>query len=518
MSEAETLGILDELEALVSDKLQVVSYKWLSLTFLLSSDTSKRLLQEFVQSHEDGLQVVYSLTGCLKNNPSIYHVRLVPGPELEDAKQDFDGSCSVQVYSVQACMPKDPATIWNSESVQAKELFGQPSSVENCLRDNRFCGISNSFVRRNAEGTSFDITGPQVNGLRASGSSIKSTHKNETAPPPQLKKLQQTNQKDVQHSSNVAEDVKSEADASADLNQFGKPTADKGNTTSLPADKKVGQNNKATAVAGGSLANLWGRASTKSKDSKPVGGSAGTTAPDSTASAEPQLCAREAAQLSSDDEAEVNFRRASHGEAGRKRRVVFEFSDEENEYEDVVNLASPDIPKAQSFLASGEDQRNDKKPKLDFDEGKDQPKVKKENSIANELHQEEISAHDAGRKTAISTVEKMQSSESNSNGKRTDAAPTSPKRKKVLKTRIDERGREVTEVVWEGKETEKSKADSFAMKKENNETKTDAGNRPPAAKKPPSAVPSNATGKAGNKKAGSKDPKQGNILSFFKRV
>ncbi|XP_031404436.1 DNA polymerase delta subunit 3 isoform X2 [Punica granatum] len=515
MSEAETLGILDELEALVSDKLQVVSYKWLSLTFLLSSDTSKRLLQEFVQSHEDGLQVVYSLTGCLKNNPSIYHVRLVPGPELEDAKQDFDGSCSVQVYSVQACMPKDPATIWNSESVQAKELFGQPSSVENCLRDNRFCGISNSFVRRNAEGTSFDITGPQVNGLRASGSSIKSTHKNETAPPPQLKKLQQTNQKDVQHSSNVAEDVKSEADASADLNQFGKPTADKGNTTSLPADKKVGQNNKATAVAGGSLANLWGRASTKSKDSKPVGGSAGTTAPDST---EPQLCAREAAQLSSDDEAEVNFRRASHGEAGRKRRVVFEFSDEENEYEDVVNLASPDIPKAQSFLASGEDQRNDKKPKLDFDEGKDQPKVKKENSIANELHQEEISAHDAGRKTAISTVEKMQSSESNSNGKRTDAAPTSPKRKKVLKTRIDERGREVTEVVWEGKETEKSKADSFAMKKENNETKTDAGNRPPAAKKPPSAVPSNATGKAGNKKAGSKDPKQGNILSFFKRV
>jgi DNA polymerase delta subunit 3 len=46
--------------------------------------------------------------------------------------------------------------------------------------------------------------------------------------------------------------------------------------------------------------------------------------------------------------------------------------------------------------------------------------------------------------------------------------------------------------------------------------------RPPAAKKSPAignTVPSNQTGKAGNKKAGSsKDPKQGNILSFFKRV
>lgn len=46
--------------------------------------------------------------------------------------------------------------------------------------------------------------------------------------------------------------------------------------------------------------------------------------------------------------------------------------------------------------------------------------------------------------------------------------------------------------------------------------------RPPPAKKSPAVGntgPSNATGKAGSKKAGnSKDPKQGNIMSFFKRV
>lgn len=55
-----------------------------------------------------------------------------------DAKQDFDGNYSVQVYSIQACLPKDPATLWNHEFVQAEDLFKQPSTVDNCLLDNRF--------------------------------------------------------------------------------------------------------------------------------------------------------------------------------------------------------------------------------------------------------------------------------------------------------------------------------------------------------------------------------------------
>lgn len=54
-----------------------------------------------------------------------------------EAQQEFDGNCSVQVYSVQASIPKDPAVLWNAEFIQAEELFKQPSSVDNCLRDNR---------------------------------------------------------------------------------------------------------------------------------------------------------------------------------------------------------------------------------------------------------------------------------------------------------------------------------------------------------------------------------------------
>jgi hypothetical protein len=57
---------------------------------------------------------------------------------LAVAKQEFNGNCSVQVYSVQACIPKDPAALWNAEFVQAEELFKQSFTVDNCLRDNRY--------------------------------------------------------------------------------------------------------------------------------------------------------------------------------------------------------------------------------------------------------------------------------------------------------------------------------------------------------------------------------------------
>lgn len=145
--------------------------------------------------------------------------------------------------------------------------------------------------------------------------------------------------------------------------------------------------------------------------------------------------------MSSDDESEVNFR-TSNCEPGRKRRVVFDFSDEEDEYEDAVDLASPGLLKTESLVAS-KDQLKDKELKLDMDGPKDNAlKLKKENSTVNELHQEDISSPETGRKPAVSTVEKVQSSEINSNVKTSHDAPTSSKRKKVLKTRIDERGRE----------------------------------------------------------------------------
>ncbi|KAK4750675.1 hypothetical protein SAY87_004157 [Trapa incisa] len=463
MSEVETLGILDEIEALVSDKLQVVSYKWLSRNFLLPSDTAK---------------------------------------------------------SVQACIPKDPATIRNAEFVQAEELYGQPATVGNCFRDNRFCGISNSFATRNVEGTSSTVAGPQLNGLMTRGPSSKSNVeidvKAEAGTSTHLHQVSNPSSK-----SNVAIDVKAEGGASTHLHHFSRPSAEKGKVTCVPASKKGGQKNKNSGVAGGSLGNLWAHASAKSKDPKPIDGLARTSSPDTAANGEAQVCSSKAPQLCSDDEAEeVNFQRTSKHVTGRKRRVVFDFSDEENENEDAVSLASPGLPKSRPLMLS-EEQLKEEKSNLDLDGAKeDSLKVKKGKSLDDEMHHEEISAPDTGREPEISTIKKVH--EINSNAKTDDTAPPSPKRKKMLKTRIDERGREVTEVVWEGEDVgNDSKADTATTKKSDSETVVDNKKRPPAAKKPSSSThagPSNAASKAGNKKAGSKDPKQGNILSFFKRA
>ncbi|PSS15872.1 DNA polymerase delta subunit like [Actinidia chinensis var. chinensis] len=318
MTEVETLGLLEEIQALVSYKLQVVSYKWLSRNFLLPSNASKRLLQDFVEKYGNGFEVVHALSGWLKNNSSVYHIRLASGSTLAEAKQEFDGNCSVHVYSVQACIPKDPAALWNDEFLQAEELFRQPPTMDNCLRDNRFCGISNSFVKRNAEGTAVSIAAPQPKSAGLAGPSrSNSSNQNVKMPQPQQKKVQQSSPKVGPGISNVIKDIKTESHVTGGHEQAGKPSSDKEKVPQFPANKKKGQNDKSTS-----------------------------------ASAESQICAREAAKAmrSDDDTQDFNFKRASSGEGGRKRRVVFDYSDEEDEYKDAVNLASPDPPKRQSFL------------------------------------------------------------------------------------------------------------------------------------------------------------------------
>uniref|UniRef100_M1BWU1 DNA polymerase delta subunit 3 n=1 Tax=Solanum tuberosum TaxID=4113 RepID=M1BWU1_SOLTU len=626
MADIETLGIVDEIQALVSDKLQVtriewqkvedlwlrskvhaphhaeqspafkwrrvegwthyppslegcdwykgqVSYKWLSRNFLVSSNSAKRLLQEFVEKHGSGLEVVYSLSGWLKDSPSTYHIRLVSSANLAEAKKEFSDDCSVQVYSVQACIPKDPVALWNSEFVQAEELFRQSLSVDNCLLDNRFCGVSNPFITRSGGGTIPSTnTVPQVkseaSGLRNSNSTAQVK--------PELKKVQLPSPSASVPSSHVV-DAKSESRGTSGPGEGSKFVADKHKVAQLPPAKKAVQSEKTSSKNGGALANMWGRVPTKPKveivsaatsdaTPNPVGLylslfglviefalcfvsfvldyalrlidhflSFGTYVYVGNAA---QICTPEGVEdrISDDDDQQVSIRRTSNGEGNRKRRVIFDFSDEEDEFKDAVNLASPDPPKQKSILGS---KQTPSTPELEKREVK---KVKEAGSKSNEQetfskksHEQETfskRSHEQERKplpTSEPKSSKLHSSEIISEhaspknaavkDEVTNAAPTSPKRRKVMKTRIDERGREVTEVVWEGEDTE-IKADSNTMKKADNNPVNSTGDRAPMAKKSPalgSSAPTNQASKAGNKKAGNKDPKQGNILSFFKK-
>lgn len=514
MAEIETLGILDEIQSLISDKLQVVSYKWLSRNFLVSSNDAKRLLQDFVEKHGPGTEVVYTLSGWLKTDPSVYHIRLVSKPKLAEAKQEFDENCSVQIYSVQACLPKDPAVLWNAEFVQAEELFKQPYEVDNCLRDNRFCGVLNSFVKRNADATNGTTSVLPVKTTAASGSSRYTlASQSSTLPQPQQKKVQGSTPNITLQSTNAAvKDVKNES----------KPAENKVKAPQSAVNTKKVHTDKNSSGTGGALANMWGRASAKSKAECASAKTNGTSN-----SADAQICAREEIEReSSDDEGQcVNIKRSGNGEVGRKRRVVFDYSDEEDEFKDAVHLASPDPPKKKSMLDSKQCSYSSdfEKSKLNFEEEKEDELNFKDRTEADRKSKEETSSFSNHNTMKSSSPEKaidhVPAVDTIVKDKTRDAAPHAPKRKKVLKTRIDERGREVTEVVWEGEE--ETKPDSEMTKKADNLSASNNYNRPSAVKKSPAVTanaPLNQAGKTGNKKAGSKDPKQGNILSFFKRV
>lgn len=170
------------------------------------------------------------------------------------------------------------------------------------------------------------------------------------------------------------------------------------------------------------------------------------------ASAEAQISVREAAENSSsdDDAKDVNFRRASNGEGNRKRKAVFDLSDED-EYEDTVNLGSPDPPKGKSDLIPKENKKLlvIGKPDLisnELKEDKLEAKEEKEtNGESNQSAKENSPAVSKLMKSETSFTEKAESfvpQNDINKDKVVNSVPNSAKRKKVLKTHIDERGRE----------------------------------------------------------------------------
>ncbi|TVU22779.1 hypothetical protein EJB05_32497 [Eragrostis curvula] len=496
------LDLLPQIHALFSDPLRVISYKWLSRNFSVSSNDAKRLLQEFVNKHGTDLQVIYSVSGWLKSNPQNYCVKLTSGTKLEVTKQEFKDSCSVQVYSIQACIPKDTAVLWNPEFVQAEELFNQPFDEENCLRDNRFCGVLNSFVKRTSSGKHVSSLPPKpINNAAAAALSKPSIARKEQA--------QQQDQKQV--TGNKAEKDNSSA--------LAKDTTDpvvKEPSVAVHASKNKPQNGKAQPGNGGSLATMWGRASAKPK---PPTTTNAIAAPSVAATADAQICAKEEADGdSSDDEQGINYKRGSNGANNRKRRAVFDFSDDEEE--NIISIASPERPAQLAPDPVTEAAEDTKENQKNLESKQDKPNSVQDCSkrMDSDLFSERKTKSANNKNHSGITLKEKSCAPPVKDSKQDQAAEpasTSPKRRKVLKTRIDERGREVTEVVWEGEPSAGDKA-------EKNVSNAEAGTRATLPSKPQPASNTDKS-KAPSKAAGSKKPakagtKQGNIMSFFKKV
>lgn len=133
----------------------------------------------------------------------------------------------------------------------------------------RFCGIFNSFVKRNVDGTSSDVSSIHHRSRVGLGPTTNLAHQSITVPQSMQNKGQQSSSKAGLVSPSTEKDVKSESNGSGVHAQASKPYAAK-KIPPMPVKEKKVQKDKGSSSIGGSLTNLWGRASAKSKPSCPA--------------------------------------------------------------------------------------------------------------------------------------------------------------------------------------------------------------------------------------------------------
>lgn len=129
----------------------------------------------------------------------------------------------------------------------------------------RFCGVSNSFVKRTTGETPLDTGTLQVKSTGVSGlSSSYSVLQTKAIPQSLQKKVQQSSSNAGVHSPDIAKPVKTEGNVKLNLEQVAQQ-ADKEKIPRLLPNNKKGQSDKNSSGTGGALASMWGRASAKPK-------------------------------------------------------------------------------------------------------------------------------------------------------------------------------------------------------------------------------------------------------------
>ncbi|MCO5596460.1 hypothetical protein L7F22_050523 [Adiantum nelumboides] len=513
-----------------------VSYKWLSRKFSISSNESKRLLQSVAEQHGSDLDIIYAVSGWSKSDCHCHSVKLVPKSKLQEAKDMLDGHVSIHIYSIQPCIPKDPAELWSAEYVQSEELFKQPSELNNCLRDNRYSAVSCISITRKVIDTSLTgnarpaatrvtaqsmganmVAAPLISATKVAAPSTSAT---KVAAP--LPSLPQPSTMKAEVSAVPLSTSGQPRENAPEKIAFEMGTDSKGSGT-LAEPKAVAASKKKTAASGdnGSLANLWGRASTKSKPMQ-IEAQIEAAANKGTGKT-PELVHDPCINGSSDDEDATNFARLRRADlkskSKRTRRMVMDddISDDdiaEVEAETIVSLSSPEGPKERKEISvlSEKNGRSSHASVTHLNEGKEDPIC----TVRDKEKKDGKKASDVDNQT-------REPARASTNGAST--TPPEPKKRKVLKTRMDERGREVTEVVWEVK----NPVENYSKKEDDSsnahvEVQQVAPTKVPSMKstgKASNAAVQNPTIKASggrsSGKAASKDAQQGRISSFFKK-
>ncbi|CAM6089957.1 unnamed protein product [Calypogeia fissa] len=540
--------IMVQVEGLVFDSLSVVSYKWLSRNFSLSSNAAKRLLQKFAKNNENSdLQIVYAISGWSKEEPQAYTIQLVPKPKLAEVKAALKDPPSIHVYSVQRSLPKDPAQLWSPDFVQAEQLFNESAESTNCLRDNRFSAVTCELVHRSSTRLNSSVTSPPPPRLPVPSESAK-TPLPSNVPTPKAQ---------VPSTPVAALPPKKPDSTPKDGSGGKKPTKPSIPPKTPHSESKdssgpvvIGKRKTPAVTVGAfgvanSLASMWGKAPTKPKADSPeiVAASNKASNPPRTAAlagdAEARIQALEAEDGSEDDMVSefTSLRRGKVVNGGRRRMIVDDGDDdddggaEDDDSETIIRISTPESPEKEkgSHLGTSGNHVAKKEGSSKVQERGPSPDRKVPKIQGKPGTQEANLGLDVDSKMKVKR-ESSPDTEIHPAPSVPDPARVVSKRKKVLKTRIDERGREVTEVVWEteGAEKENVEKDKHPAAKQSGSSFKENDIKPPPAVKPqavqkPSVAPTKSAAnksstKTSAKSAGKPGKGQGNIMSFFKKT
>ncbi|CAK0773394.1 hypothetical protein CVIRNUC_004061 [Coccomyxa viridis] len=490
MSAASKQKVFEELRDLISDQLKAVTFKWLARHLSMPANDAKRLLFEFSEKHRSKVSSTYLIAGWTKGAVPQHSVQLIDASDVADKRSKLDPVTSLHVYSIRPSAPKGPSDIFNYDELQTKELFlGMVKrGEENCLSDNRWSAVQCQGAKRN----------PSMAQASKSAMPVASSEE--------------------KPASAVAAAIKDAAEgkmplqaAAADKTAGREPDAEQ-DSASAKATEQPTAKPAAAKGKGSAIASMWSKAPPKK---------AGKAAPKQTpASAKSKAAAVDAEaflRLNQQDAASSSGEEEENNDAPIRRTQRPARADALADSDDDggnAPSAKPSAPAAEAVPANK--QQRKRKTVLDEDSDSDEdwdaPKkasdadaavrvttsepVKAEaittaNAEAAEAEEEPAPEKKPkkSRKTSASTKRSAPGTVKLHN------STTGPVRKRVQRTAYNEKGEEVTEMVSEDEEPEKS-----AAKADKQGTEPAAEEKPKQVAQPPAAATSRSESNGGVKR------------------
>ncbi|GIL47989.1 hypothetical protein Vafri_4712 [Volvox africanus] len=340
----DSAEILQELISLVHDELKVLSYKWVARHYSISANTAKRVLFQLAEHQRDKVRTVYLVSGWTKQEPPSHVHRLVEAEQLQVLRESLGDITGMHVYSVAPNQATNPDSLWQVTYQQSQQLLkeimsGQPSASAEVFRNNSCSAVR--FTAPQQQARQPTAAAPAPHPAKGAGPGQRTAQPQQQPQQSERRAKQAETDTAVGNVTTVAPTVAAAAPASSPpKTEEASPHKASGPS---PHKAAVGKAAAATLAKPNTLANMWGKASTKPKAA--AAAAAPAVMAEASAEAAPTAVPVPAPIAGDEDEEDTPVHVVAGRGRGRKRRgAQIEESEDEGGEEPVVEAAMAAAP------------------------------------------------------------------------------------------------------------------------------------------------------------------------------